>query len=63
MQTAPTIELPSSVSIALPIFVIFGLLVLDLIMPDGAFREVWIDSERGLIENLTAFAATLTNRC
>lgn len=59
MQPPSNIELPRSLAFGLPLFAIFGLLILDLVMPGGEFREVWIDSEHGLIENLTVLFALL----
>ncbi len=57
MKPPPNTELPGSLTIGLPLFLIFGLLILDLAMPGGRFRELWIDSERGLVENLTTLFA------
>lgn len=54
MRPPSAILLPNSLTVGLPLFVIFILLVLDLAMPPSEFRAVWIDSELGVIENLTA---------
>jgi hypothetical protein len=50
-------DLPSSLSVGLPLFVFLGPAVLTLLSPDQEFVEFWIESELGLVENLTTLFA------
>ena len=48
---------PIRYSIGLPLFVFLGPAVLTLLSPDQEFVEIWIESEQGLVENLTTLFA------
>lgn len=50
-------QLPKALSVGFPLVAFLGMLLLDLILPEGRFRDDWIDSELGLVENLTVILA------
>ena len=52
-------QVPKLLSIGFPLVALLGMLLLDLILPEGRFRDDWIDSELGLVENLTVLLALL----
>jgi len=49
--------LPLNYSVGLPLFVFLGSAILTLLIPNKEFVAIWIESERGLVENLTALLA------
>jgi hypothetical protein len=51
--------MPASLSVGLPLFVFLGPAILTLLIPDQEFVEIWIESERGLVENLTTVLAII----
>lgn len=52
-------DLPWAISTALPLFVFLGPYILTALSPDVAFYQTWIESEQGLVENLTVLLALL----
>ena len=57
MRIALPQDLPVSLSVGLPLFVFLGPAVLTMLSPDQEFVEIWIESELGLVENLTTLFA------
>ncbi len=53
MLKALSQDLPIRFSVGLPLFVFLGPAVLTQLSPDQEFVEIWIESELGLVENLT----------
>ncbi len=57
MRIALPDDLPVSLSVGLPLFVFLGPAVLTILIADQKFVEIWIESELGLVENLTTLFA------